>query len=250
MNDTGERPDGGGSPEEFDEAAFEAAFEEAFGAAAEPDRQFRQPVDGGSAAEQAGAAQGSAERDSDGAAEPVADGADAVPVFGADGVRKRSVVAVVLTPITSAPALAGLCAIAKIEADIVPIKRGSLAVRVLPQADEVDPEEFLTGAPAAAVDLARTLSRTAKAGVVLLISRLGEGDEGLTGTISGRNYVNGEPSNEVSAGLILANADDVLENLLLGVITPDQAPGHLKPGNLTRWQAGRLFGRAQRKKKP
>ncbi|TDE90851.1 hypothetical protein EXU48_17245 [Occultella glacieicola] len=230
------RPDGAGSPEEFDEAAFEAAFEEAFGATAEPDRTFRRAAD---------ADGDSAEPTVDGGAAPGAE-----PLYAPDGVRKRSVVAVVLTPITSAPALAGLCAIAKIDADIVPVRRGSLAVRVIPQSDQVDPEEFLTGAPAAAVDLAATLSRTAKAGVILLISRLGEGDEGLTGTISGRSYVNGDPGEEVSAGLILANADDVLENLLLGVITPEEAPGHLKPANLTRWQAGRLFGRTQRKKKP
>lgn len=221
-----EEPDSGsdGAPDadqEFDQEAFDTAFAEAFGDVAEPERP-----EGDSGAPGATSA-----------AEALAPGAG------------RRLIAVVLTPIRSAAALAGLCAMASIEAEIIPSKNGALAVRVLPAEAADDPEMLLTGAPGAATELAATLSRTAKAGVVLLTAQLGEGEEGLTGTITGRKYTGGEPGEEVPAGLVLANADDVLEALLLGTLAPQDAPGRVGPDSAPPWRSGRLSNKPRRRKR-
>ncbi|UFU05103.1 hypothetical protein [Ruania halotolerans] len=236
-------------PEDFDSSAFDAAFAEAFGEAVEPERTFRSSAEGsahegaidgasGESEARVGVSESEDSGTSDESAEPAA-----------DQPAPRRVVAVVLTPIASAPALAGLCAIAKLDADIVPTRSGALAVRVIETAAD-DPSELLGGDPAEAVELAGTLSRTAKAGVVLLTARLGQGDEGLTGTISGRQFTAGEAGDEVAAGLILAHADDVVEQILLGMLQPQDAPGRLAPKELGRWQAARMLGKATRKKRP
>ncbi|UFU04251.1 hypothetical protein LQF12_06630 [Ruania suaedae] len=198
---------------DFDAEAFEAAFAREFGETTEPDD------------------------------EP-GPGAPPEP----EPERKR-VVAVVLTPIASAPALAGLCAIAKIDADIIPTGRGAVAARIIETAGD-DPSELLGGPPPEADALAATLSRTAQAGVVLLTARLGAGAEGITGTITGRQYTGGEAAEEVSAGLMLAHADNVVEQILLGSLAPADAPGRLAPQELSRWQAARLMSKATRKKRP
>lgn len=216
---TGERGGGAGTPEEFDEAAFEAAFAAEFGEAVEPERTAT-----------AG----------EGATAPEA----------APSPEKRRVLTVVLTPIASAPVLAALCAMAEVDADIVPSKRGALAAKVITTSGELDPSELLTGAPAEARELAAVLSRTAKVGVVLLTARLGEGEDGVTGTISGREYQAGEPGAEVSPGLILAHADDVVEQILLGTLDPAQAPGRLVPKEMSRWQAARLMAKQVRRRRP
>lgn len=175
------------------------------------------------------------------------------PQTGARPTRPKSLVAVVLTPVASAPALAGLCAMAKIEAHVVPTSRGALAVRVIERDDAADDSlaELLGEAPEIAMTMAATLSRTSRYGAVLLVSRLGEGDEGLVGTIAASQWNNGErTADTVSAGLVLAQSDDVVEQLLLGTLAPEAAEGAVSPGTLPPWQARRLFKKTQRKPRP
>lgn len=231
------------SPEEFDEAAFEAAFAAEFGQAVEPERTVR--ADGADAPVEEG-------QPPDADAPPLrpAAGADDAAQEAAPSSQTRRVLAVVLTPIASAPVLAALCAMAEVDADIVPSRRGAVAAKVITTSGELDPSELLTGAPAEAGELAAALSRTAKLGVVLLTARLGKGDEGISGTISGRQYVGGEPGEEVSPGLVLAHADDVVEQILLGALDPAQAPGRLVPKEMSRWQAARLMAKQARKRRP
>ncbi|QOR72169.1 hypothetical protein IM660_08025 [Ruania alkalisoli] len=228
---------------EFDADAFEAAFAQEFGDAVEPDRTIgpADPGGDGHGQDRPGVAAGAQSQPSAEDSQPSAE--------GPGGSAPRRVVAVVLTPIASAPALAGLCAMAKIDADIVPTRRGAVAVRVIETTGD-DPSELLGGPPAEADELAATLSRTSKAGVVLLTARLGTGDEGLTGTITGRQYDAGEAGEEVAAGLMLAHADDVVEQMLLGLLPPAQAPGRLAPKELSRWQAARLLSKATKRKRP
>lgn len=190
----------------------------------------------------------------------IADGvppADTAPSPVPSGITKpRAIVAVVLTPVGSAPALAGLCAMAGIEATVVPTRRGALAVRVIERSGEADAAadslaELLGEAPEIATTIAAALSRTSRYGAVLLVSRLGEGDEGLVGTIAASQWRNGERTEDtVSSGLVLAQADDVVEQLLLGVVTPEDAPGAIAPGKLPPWQVRRLFRKSQRKPRP
>ena len=232
-------PGGADSPEEFDEAAFEAAFAAEFGQAVEPERTLR--ADAGD--------DGESNRGHSARPTPPAGAPGAAPE-AAPSADKRRVLAVVLTPIASAPVLAALCAMAEVDADIVPSKRGALAAKVVTTSGELDPSELLTGAPAEAGELATVLSKTAKVGVVLLTARLGEGEDGITGTISGREYQGGEPGAEVSPGLILAHADDVVEQILLGTLDPAQAPGRLVPKEMSRWQAARLMAKQVRRRRP
>ena len=242
----GSGPGGAGTPEEFDEAAFEAAFAAEFGQTVEPERTVREG-DSPRAGEPAG--DGDAGTEGDARSTPSA-GTPAAAPAPAPSAERRRVLAVVLTPIASAPVLAALCAMAEVDADIVPSKRGALAAKVIITSGELDPSELLTGAPAEATELATVLSRTAKVGVVLLTARLADGEDGITGTISGREYQGGEPGEEVAPGLILAHADDVVEQILLGTLDPAQAPGRLVPKEMSRWQAARLMAKQVRRRRP
>lgn len=186
---------------------------------------------------------------------PAAD--DASPGQGspAAATRPRAIVAVVLTPVASAPALAGLCAMAGIDAHVVPTSRGALAARVIERggdvADDDSLAELLGEAPEIATTMAATLSRTSRYGAILLVSRLGEGDEGLVGTIAASQWLAGKRTEDVvAAGLVLAQGDDVVEQLLLGEVAPEDAPGAIAPGRLPPWQARRLFRRTQRRPRP
>jgi hypothetical protein len=176
-------------------------------------------------------------------ADPGRDDAEASSASAGPATSPRSLVALVLTPIASAPAVAGVCAMAGLDAvHVVPTRRGAVVARVIERGPDAEMEELLGGAPAAAEEMATALSRTTRYGAVLLISRLGEGDEGLVGSIAASSWVGGARSDEkVSAGLMLAQADDVVEQLLLGVVAPADAPGAIVPGHLRPWQARRLF---------
>ena len=181
------------------------------------------------------------------------------PMSPGASTRPKSLVAVVLTPVASAPALAGLCQMAGLPVTVVPTSRGALAVRVIERADGPDADgsaddslaELLGEAPEIATGMAGALSRTSRYGAVLLVSRLGEGDEGLVGTIAASQWKAGErTADKVSSGLVLAQADDVVEQLLFGALAPEDAPGAIAPGKLPPWQARRLFRRTQRKPRP
>lgn len=167
--------------------------------------------------------------------------------------RPKAIVAVVLTPVASAPALAGLCSMAGIEATVVPTSRGALAVRVIERHGEADDSlaELLGEAPEVAMTMAATLSRTSRHGAVLLVSRLGEGDEGIVGTVAASQWRGGERTEEkISSGLVLAQSDDVVEQLLFGTTAPADVSGAVEPSKLPPWQARRLFRKTQRKPRP
>lgn len=172
-------------------------------------------------------------------------------------------VAVVLTPIASAPALAGLCAMSDVDVHVVPSRAGAVAVIELEPAppvaepDEWDISELLGGqgdeVPAAADEIARTLSRLTKAGVVLITSALTRDsglEQGLAGQLTARRYGGGERGEEVAVGLVLAGADDVVEDLVLGRVRVTDVPGHARSGDLPRWKAARMFAKGLRRRQP
>jgi len=172
-------------------------------------------------------------------------------------------VAVVLTPVASAPALAGLCAMQDVDVHVVPSKSGAIAVVELEPAppaaepDDWDISELLGGqaeqVPAKADEAARALSRLTKAGVVLITSSLTRDsgfDQGLSGQLTARRYAGGEPGEDVAVGLVLAGADDVVEDLVLGRVRVSDVPGHERSGDLPRWKAARMFAKGLRKPRP
>lgn len=186
-------------------------------------------------------------------------------------------VALVLTPVASAAALAGLCSMTGVDVHVVPSRGGAIAVLELPPpagpvvpddaaalADpdalppappEWDMSELLPSddVPQAADDLARTLSRLSKTGVVLLTARLaadGGPETGISGHLSARRYTEGERGDDVPAGLVLAGADDVVENLILGRVRVEDVRGHERSGTLPRWKAAQMFAKGLRRRRP
>ncbi|PFG38382.1 hypothetical protein ATJ97_0859 [Georgenia soli] len=194
----------------------------------------------------------------DTAADDTAPADDAAAPAGASGSPAK--LALVLTPVASAPALAGLCAMAGIDVDVVPSSSGAVAaleIAAKAPVDDWDISQLLGGEdggfPPEAEEVAKNLSRLSRAGVVLLVADLATDvgiESGLSGQISARRYTSGEPEDDVPAGLILAGADQVIEDLILGRTRPDQVKGHQRSGTLPRWKAARMFGRGLRRRKP
>lgn len=213
--------------------------------------------------------------------------------------------ALVLTPVASANALAALCALDGIDVDVVPTSRGAVAVRSLPgpsggmssgagegsaadtggvrspgaggapgeekmrdelapvaagSADETGPDidwdigELLDeGVPAEAKELAARISRLTRLGVVLVTARLTEDaafDAGLSGQISATRYLGGEAAEDLAPGLVLAGADDLVEDLLLGRRPVAEVPGHVNSREAGKARRARRIGRGLRRPQP
>lgn len=164
--------------------------------------------------------------------------------------------ALVLTPVASAPALAGLCAMAGIDVHVVPSTAGAIAgIELQPREPSQDWDiGDIIGSPAIppeADELARKLSTLAKTGVVLLTGSLSAAEqsgEQLAGQLSALRYEAGEPAEEVPVGLLLAGADDIVEELILRQVALSEVPGHQRSGDLPRWKAARMFAKGLRRR--
>ncbi|VEG26801.1 hypothetical protein [Actinomyces howellii] len=156
-------------------------------------------------------------------------------------------VAVVLTPIAKVETLAGLCAMSDLDCTVVPASTGALAVKEFVSAHaQWDVAELLGGIetePAEAAELAGSLSRFSRGGAILLTADLATDvgiEKGLSGTITARRYDNGAAGEEASAGLLLAGVDQVVEDILLGVVRAEDVRGavrttEVRPGGALRW---------------
>ncbi|ROR74192.1 hypothetical protein [Bogoriella caseilytica] len=172
--------------------------------------------------------------------------------------------ALILTPVASAEALGALCSVAGLDVEIVPARTGAVVVlEVTPQKAASDGDwdiaELLgghnEGFPPAAETLARDLVRVVRHDVVLICGDLANDvgiETGLSGQLTARRYsvpegkaVEGE-TEDVPAGLILAGADQVVEDLILGRARPGDVPGRLRSGELPRRKALGVLGRLMR----
>lgn len=172
---------------------------------------------------------------------------------GEAGAPRAVKVAVVLTPLGNAQALASLCAMSDLDCTVVPASSGAFAVKEFVSAHaEWDVSELLGGSdtePAEAAELASALSRLSRDGVVLLTADLATDvgiESGLSGTVQARSYVGGNAGEEVSAGLVLSAVDQRVEDVVLGVVCAENLPGavrssDVRPGRAMRWLGG--FGR-------
>lgn len=78
--------------------------------------------------------------------------------------------------------------------------------------------------------VAQALARLSKTGVVLLQAELGEdvGDEaGVSGQVSAHTYAGGKVS-DTPAGLIVATGPQILEDLLIGAVAPEDVKGAVR----------------------
>ncbi|WP_136192208.1 hypothetical protein [Actinomyces procaprae] len=163
------------------------------------------------------------------------------------GAARAVKIAIVLTPLAGADALAALCAVGGLDCWVVPSRSGAIAVKEFVSAHaEWDIAELLGGAdtePAEAAELAAALSRLSRPGVVLVTADLATDvgiETGLSGTITARRFRGGEAGEEISPGLLLPDLDEVVEDLLFGATRVQDAPGaintsEVKPGRMMRW---------------
>ncbi len=188
----------------------------------------------------------------------IAAAADSLSSYGpgdSDEQAPKAVkVAVVITPLNRADGLAGMCALMDLDCTVVPSSSGAFAVKQFVSAhSDWDVAELLGGSdsePAEAAELAAQLSRLSRAGAVLMTADLATDvgiESGLSGTITARHFTNGQPGEEASAGLLLASMDQVVEDVLLGVIDADDVPGAVKSSEIKAPRAMRWFGRGLRR---
>ena len=159
-----------------------------------------------------------------------------------------------MTPLNRADGLAGMCSLLDLDCTVVPSSSGAFAVKQFVSAhSDWDVAELLGGSdsePAEAAELAAQLSRLSRAGAVLMTADLATDvgiESGLSGTITARHFTNGQPGEEASAGLLLASMDQVVEDVLLGVIDADDVPGAVKSSEIKAPRAMRWFGRGLRR---
>ena len=177
-----------------------------------------------------------------------------VPDQPEDQAPRAVKVAVVMTPLNRADGLAGMCSLLDLDCTVVPSSSGAFAVKQFVSAhSDWDVAELLGGSdsePAEAAELAAQLSRLSRAGAVLMTADLATDvgiESGLSGTITARHFTNGQPGEEASAGLLLASMDQVVEDVLLGVIDADDVPGAVKSSEIQPPRAMRWFGRGLRR---
>ncbi|WP_026460884.1 hypothetical protein [Schaalia suimastitidis] len=158
----------------------------------------------------------------------------------------RLSVALVLAPLPSPGALHSLLALTGMKVTVVRLKPWTavwLRVETTPT-DEDALEALLadTRAMPQEVDaVARVVSRLSKYGAVAVMSWLVEGDgvePGVSGRISARRYVQGEPEEEIPAGLLLGSMPQATEDLLLGRTTPQDYDDSISSDGSTKKKPG------------
>lgn len=132
--------------------------------------------------------------------------------------------AVLVTQVATAEALAAACALAKLDVDAVPSTVGAIAV----------PRTATDGARAAAA-VSQMLRQVP---VVLLEKREGRIDAG--------QWVGGARDRDLPAGLVLSGAPAVLEDLLLGDVPVGEVEGVVTSVGLSRMKAMRLLAQHRR----
>lgn len=157
--------------------------------------------------------------------------------------------AVVITPVASASALAGLCAMSGLSCKVLPTASGAVAAVAL--AAQEDPFAALGGAiPPEADELAAALSKLTHLEVVLVVARLSAEDDGPTGQLTASRYAGGVQSGDISPGLVLSSVDALVEDLLLGAVRLEDVAGVEDTAAIPRWKAARMFTRGLKKRKP
>ncbi|WP_371152420.1 hypothetical protein [Buchananella felis] len=157
---------------------------------------------------------------------------DFLPAEGLDapaGVAPaaRLAVGVIMTPFAKGTPLQMMLGLEGVEMAVVETSTGAIAAVELEVvgSDDWDVAELLgtgnmPGSSPVLEKAATLLAALSRDGVIALVSELATDvgiDAGISGHISARRYVKGEESQEIPAGLVLAQADPLVEDLLLGV---------------------------------
>lgn len=151
-------------------------------------------------------------------------------------------VGLVLAPLPSTQALFSLLSLSGHKVDIVRVKPWSAAWLTVENAVSEE-DEFASllaeerDMPEPVDAIARAASRLSKFGSVAIMSWLVEGDghePGVSGHITARRYVGGEPEDAIPAGVLLGTLPAAAEDLLLGRTTPADYPDSISPDGQRR----------------
>ncbi|SPT53956.1 Uncharacterised protein [Actinomyces bovis] len=172
------------------------------------------------------------------------------PRLGESEPTQAVKIAVVLTPLANADALAQLCAMSGLDCTVVPTRTGAVAVKEFVSShSEWDVAELLDGVdtePAEAAELAGRLSHLSRGGTILLTADLATDvgiEAGLSGTITARGFERGQGGPDMSSGLVLASVDTVVEDLLFGLTKAEALPGAVRSSDVKLGPLGRWMGR-------
>ena len=132
---------------------------------------------------------------------------------------ERPTVALVVTPVAAAAPLAAACALAKVQADAVPSDVGAIAVLRDP-----------LGGPTSAAAVSQVLRQVP---VVLLERRESQ--------LSASQWVAGEHTRDLPPGLVLSDAPEVLEDLLLDGRAPSSVEGAVSSVGMSAFKAMRVL---------
>lgn len=140
----------------------------------------------------------------------------------------RLCVALVLSPMDNPEVLRALLALTQNSVEVV--KLNPWAAVWMEVSEETSAEDdaaaLITGSrpvPDAVDKVARVISKISRHGSVVLVSWLFEDtgiEPGISGVITGKRYVAGEPEEDLDAGLLLNDLDQKSEDLLLGRARP------------------------------
>ena len=133
-------------------------------------------------------------------------------------------VAVVVTQVAAAEPLAAVCSMAKVAVDVVPSRVGALAV---------------LREPAEGAAAAEAISRMLRGNLVVQLERREE-------QISAVRWTDGVRGDELPAGLVLSDAPEVLEDLLLGAADVAAVEGVVSSVGMSRFRAMRLLASSAR----
>ena len=138
-------------------------------------------------------------------------------------------IAIILTQVATAEALAAACAINKLVVDAVPSPLGAYAICRDTSAD----------APAA---LARAVSTLVKSVPLILFEAAG-------GQVKASQWQGGKRLGDMPAALVLDGAPHEFEDLLLGTTTVHDLPGVVSSAGMSRWKAMRALAGKSRKQR-
>ncbi len=140
--------------------------------------------------------------------------------------RKREL-AVLLTQVADAEALAAACALAELDVDAVPTPVGALAVLRDPSGEA--PETAATA-----------ISRLVAGVPLVLVTR-------TEGQLTAVRYQDGQAEGNLPPGLVLSGAPEALEDLLTGQLAVGDLPGGIGTQSIGRLKAMRMLASIARK---
>ncbi len=136
-------------------------------------------------------------------------------------LEEEVTLALVLTQVASAEALAAAGALHGLAIDAVDSPVGAIAVC----------RDRGGSGPAT---VASSLSATVKGVPVVLLLRRG-------GQVTAQRWLNGEPGDDLPAGLVLSDAPAIIEDLVLGTTTVADLSGTVTSVGVSRWKAMRML---------